>query len=167
MDQIFAAVTNTCPRRNFACLQEVAKEFNNKYSKRRIQNADAYAMDKDFKNTLKSSLHYYNINQRRLSEHQQVDALKAKVEDMKTTLGRNLELLLERETKFDRLLDKSEETKRHSLVFKKRSLQAKKDAQLRYYRMSCLVVLMVFASAYLLMAAGCGITLQNCFNKKM
>lgn len=70
---------------------------------------------------------YYNLNRSKLSRDQKINALVAQIEDMKSVLGRNITLLLERETKIDRLVEKSEQTRIDSLVFKRKSMQVKRE----------------------------------------
>jgi vesicle-associated membrane protein 7 len=148
--------------RNFAYLQALALEFSKAYTKRKIKNCNAYAMDKEFGATVRSTMHYYNINHKRLSRDQQVERLLAQVEDMKSVLGRNLHLLLEREGKLDRLVEKSETAKRDSMVFKKRSILLKKQNQQRYYKFYALLTGLILAVIYTILIAYCGFRFQYC-----
>lgn len=119
-------------------------------------------MDKEFGTTVRSTMHYYNINHKRLSRDQQVERLLAQVEDMKTVLGRNLHLLLEREGKLDRLVEKSESARRDSLVFKKRSIILKKQNQQKYYKFYALLAGLILAIIYTILIASCGFRFQRC-----
>lgn len=130
---------STTPHRNFAFLQSVARDFTAKYSARRIRNCNAYALDKDFRPTLRSALNYYNNNAASLSRDHKVNALMAQVEDMKTLLGRNINLLIERDTKIDRLMEKSEQTKRDSLIFKRKSIRMKREARNKNAKLGILI----------------------------
>lgn len=125
--------------RNFAFLQAVARDFTAKYSARRIRTCNAYALDKDFRGTLRSTLNYYNNNSKTLSQDQKINALMTQVEDMRSILGRNITLMIERETRIDRLVEKSEQTRRDSLVFKRNSVQIKKAARNKSYKLSFLI----------------------------
>eukprot|EP00934_Nitzschia_sp_Nitz4_P006628 Nitzschia sp. Nitz4//scaffold3_size479765//123077//123949//NITZ4_000053-RA/size479765-processed-gene-0.65-mRNA-1//1//CDS//3329550617//6618//frame0 len=123
----------------FAFLQAVNRDFVSTYTARRIRNCNAYAMDKDFKPTLRSTLDYYNLNRAKLSRDQKINALMAQIEDMKAVLGRNITLLLERETKIDRLVEKSERTRRDSLIFKKKSIRVKRELRQKSYKLWFLI----------------------------
>ncbi len=125
--------------RNFAFLQAAARDFTTKYSARRIRTCNAYALDKDFRGSLRSTLNYYNTNSKVLSRDQKIDALMTQVEDMRSILGRNITLLIERETKIDRLMEKSEQTRRDSLVFKRNSNHLKRATRNKSYKMAFLI----------------------------
>lgn len=107
-------------------------------------------------------MHYYNVNHKTLSRDQRINALITEVEDMKTVLGRNLTLLLERETKLDRLVEKSEQTRIDSLVFKKRSIGMKKEARTRSYKLWFLIAGMLLLFFYIMLTATCGFRFQDC-----
>uniref|UniRef100_A0A7R9WY67 V-SNARE coiled-coil homology domain-containing protein n=1 Tax=Craspedostauros australis TaxID=1486917 RepID=A0A7R9WY67_9STRA len=147
---------------NFAFLQAISKDFKAKYSTRKVKKAHAYAMDKDFAPTVRSVMHYYNTNHNELSRNQQIEKLKAQVEDLGDIMGRNLNLLLEREVKFDRLVDKSEQMKRDSLVFKKRAKKVKRQTMWKSYKLSILIGLFCVFSLYSILTAACGFTFEKC-----
>ena len=119
-------------------------------------------MDKEFSATVRSTMHYYNINHKRLSRDQQVERLLAQVQDMKHLLGRNLHLLLEREGKLDRLVEKSETARRDSQVFKKRSIQLKNQNKLKNYKFYALLAGLILAIIYTILIASCGFRFQYC-----
>lgn len=119
-------------------------------------------MDKEFSATVRSTMHYYNINHKRLSRDQLVEGLLAKVEDMKTVLGHNLHLLLEREGKLDRLVEKSESARRDSMVFKKRTIQLKAQKQTRYYKVYAILAGLIMVIIYTILTAACGFRFQYC-----
>ena len=156
------AYTLSSPFSNFAFLQAVARDFTGIYSARRIKNCNAYALDKDFSPKLRSTMHYYNINHTRLSRDQQVNQLMAKVEDLKSVLGRNIELMLERETQLDALMAKSEMARRDSLVFKKRSVKLKNHFWWKSYKLWILIALTLLVFVYTMITASCGIRFQYC-----
>ena len=126
-------------RSNFAFLHAVARDFAAKYSKRRIKNCNAYALDKDFRPTLRTTLDYYNANTKVLSRDRKISALMAQVEDMKSLLGRNITLMIERETKIDRLMEKSLQTRRDSMVFKRKSTQLKNQTTRKNIKLGLLI----------------------------
>jgi hypothetical protein len=143
-------------------LQALALEFSKAYTKRRIKKCNAYAMDKEFGTTVRSTMHYYNTNHKRLSRDQQVERLLAQVEDMKTVLGRNLHLLLEREDKLNRLVEKSEMARRDSMVFKKRSIILKDQYRVRNNKFYALLAGLIIVIFYTILTAACGVRFQYC-----
>ena len=120
-------------------------------------------MDKQFKPVLRTTLHYYNTHHLELSKDQQISKLLAQVEDMKHVLGRNINLLLEREQKLDRLVDKSNQLKEETQVFKKRAQQVKKQESYKNYKYAALILFIIMIFIYLILATACGgVTLSGC-----
>jgi hypothetical protein len=122
-------------------------------------------MDKQFSPNLRTTMHYYNINHVTLSRDQKINSLLAKVENMKTVLGRNLTLLLEREHKLNDLLETSQQAKRDSMVFKKRSAQVKQQARGKSRKLGFLIAGMVILIMYALVTTACGFRFQRCGNQ--
>ena len=107
-------------------------------------------------------MHYYNTHHSELSRDQQVAKLLAQVEDMKQVLGRNINLLLEREHRLDRLVDKSEQLKNETRVFKKRAAQVKQQNKYKNYKYIALIMFIILIFIYLIFAASCGVTMSRC-----
>lgn len=147
---------------NFAYLQALAHDFGGRYSKRRIRNANSYAMDKEFQPMMRSTMHHYNIHRTELSRDHQVDSLLAKVEDLKNVLGRNMELLLEREQQLDSLVDKATQARLDSLVFKKQSAKAKRQMMIKSHKMWILICLSLVVFFYVIITSTCGFRFQFC-----
>jgi Synaptobrevin len=120
--------------RNFAFLQALSHDFGARYSKRRIKDANSYAMDKEFKPVVKSTMHHYNIHRAELSRDAHINELLAKVEDLKSVLGRNLDLLLHRDDQLGTLMVKSEKARRDSMVFRKQAQKVKNHTMMVSYK---------------------------------
>jgi len=125
--------------RNFAFLQAIARDFATKYSARKIRTCNAYALDKDFRPTVRAAMDYYNTNATTLSRDHKISMLMAQVDDLRNILGRNVHLLIERETKIDSLMEKSEQTRIDSLVFKKQSIRMKREQRNKSIKLSILI----------------------------
>ncbi|KAL3903740.1 MAG: hypothetical protein SGILL_010332 [Bacillariaceae sp.] len=149
---------------NFAYLQALAHDFGGRYSKRRIRNANTYGMDKDFKPMMRSTMHHYNINREDLMREANVNQLLAKVEDLKNVLGRNMELLLERDQQLDSLMDKATQARRDSMVFKKKTVKAKKVMMMKSYKMWFLICMSLTVFFYVIITSICGFGFQHCRN---
>jgi hypothetical protein len=147
---------------NFAFLQNVARDFTGTYTARKIKNCNAYAMDKQFSPNLRTTMHYYNVNHVMLSRDQKINSLLAKVEDMKTVLGRNLTLLLEREHKLVNLLETSEQAVTESMVFKKKAKKVKQEYRGRSYKLWFLIAGMLILILYTIVTTACGVRFQRC-----
>lgn len=153
---------------NFAFLQAVSHEFAGKYNKRRVNNANSYSFDKEFKPALRSTMHHYNIHRNDIirQDNIQIDQLLTKVEDLKYILGRNLILLLERDQNLDSLMNKASQARRDSMVFKRNSVKIRREMEKKSYNMNCLIFVFVTFGIYLLMSCICGFTFDRCTDKK-
>mmetsp|Transcript_26338 Transcript_26338/g.56467 ORF Transcript_26338/g.56467 Transcript_26338/m.56467 type:complete len:278 (+) Transcript_26338:103-936(+) len=149
---------------NFAFLQALSHDFGGKYSKRRIKNANSYALDKDFKPILRSTMHHYNVHRNDIirQDNAQIDQLLAQVEDLKTVLGRNLNLLLERDQHLDRLMNKATQARQESMVFKKRTVKVKKSMEMKAFKMWFLICFSLSVFLYFVMISACGFTFEYC-----
>jgi vesicle-associated membrane protein 7 len=147
---------------NFAYLQALAHDFGGRYNKRRIRNANSYAMDKEFKPMMRATMHHYNINRAELSRDSHVNLLMAKVEDLKSVLGRNMVLLLEREQQLDSLMDKATQARRDSMIFKKKAVKAKRRLEMKSYQMWFLIFFSLLVFFYVIITSICGFRWENC-----
>ena len=149
---------------NFGFLQELSRDFGGRYTKRRIKNANSYSLDKDFKPVLRSTMHHYNVHRQEImrEENPEINKMMAQVEDLKNVLGRNLNLLLERDEYIDNLLDKAVQARRDSLVFKKKSIKTKKHVAMKAYKMWALICFSIFIFIYLIIISACGIGFKHC-----
>lgn len=149
---------------NFAFLQALSHDFGGRYTKRRIKNANSYAFDKDFKPVLRSTMHHYNIHRKDIirEENGQIDHLLAQVEDLKSVLGRNLNLLLERDQHLDSLMDKATQARRDSLIFKKRAVKVKRHTAMKAYKMWFLICFSLSIFLYFIIMSACGFSLSRC-----
>ena len=149
---------------NFAFLKALSRDFGGRYSKRRIKNSISYALDKDFKPVLRSTMHHYNVYRDEIirEENIQIDHLLAQVEDLKTVLGRNLNLLLERDQHLDSLMNKANQARQDSMVFKKSTVKAKKNFAMKAYKMWFVICFSFVIFIYFIVISACGFTFQNC-----
>ncbi|CAJ1962835.1 unnamed protein product [Cylindrotheca closterium] len=115
----------------FACMQAICRDLKQRFSQRKLRSCNAYALNSEFTPNLRSAMHYYNINCDKLSQDQHVNGLLVQVEDMKVILGRNIQLLLDRGEKVDRLLATSDKTLAETNVFRQRSERVKKLKRLQ------------------------------------
>ncbi|MGK3751529.1 MAG: vesicle-associated membrane protein 7 [Bacillariaceae sp.] len=149
---------------NFAFLQAISHDFGGKYSQRKIRNANSYAFDKDFKPTLRSTMHHYNIRRKELirEDNAQIDQLMTKVEDLKSVMGRNLTLLLERDEHLDNLMNKASKARQDSMVFKRKSIKAKRQMEMKSYKMWFLICFSILIFLYFIITSACGFRFEQC-----
>lgn len=133
---------------NFHCLQDAQSKFASRYSPAKIAKAKAYEMDKAFRSELGKLMHYYNENRTKFARQDTVNHLLNQVDDLTSLLGRNIEMVLEREAKLEDLAVKSETLVRDTEVFRKKSVILKRKARQDYLKWYCVGgvvgVLMVF-----------------------
>eukprot|EP00545_Synedropsis_sp_CCMP1620_P003447 CAMPEP_0119009956 /NCGR_PEP_ID=MMETSP1176-20130426/4702_1 /TAXON_ID=265551 /ORGANISM="Synedropsis recta cf, Strain CCMP1620" /LENGTH=267 /DNA_ID=CAMNT_0006962541 /DNA_START=67 /DNA_END=870 /DNA_ORIENTATION=- len=148
---------------NFDFLDGLETHFTKEYKESRIAKAKRLGFQKKFLPSLRSKMHYFNVNHTKLARDAKVQTLLNKIEDMKSVLDSNIRLVLRnQEEQLDEMVERSSEMKRESVVFKKRAdilLQSNKRKQ----KMRCFVYgIFGVACFYLLLAAGCGFTFSAC-----
>mmetsp|Transcript_10409 Transcript_10409/g.14701 ORF Transcript_10409/g.14701 Transcript_10409/m.14701 type:complete len:270 (-) Transcript_10409:1775-2584(-) len=147
---------------SFAFLDHVQTEFTKNYNSRKIDTAKAGAMVQSFSPELRSSIHHYNVNHVALSQDEKVRALTVQVDDLKSIMGNNLTLLIERVEDIDKLVDKSEQMKRDSLVFQKRTKQVHRKMSRKSTNVQVVLVVAVVFLIYILAASACGVNFSHC-----
>jgi vesicle-associated membrane protein 7 len=140
----------------------IEQEFTKMFRSGRINTANAYSLTNNFSPTMRSSMHYHNIHAKEIRQDDKVKALLIRTENIRTVMGRNLNMILERGEKFNTLLSKSEALNKDAQVFKKKSKHAKNMMQRKYYfcYAICAFVLAVFL--YMTVVSTCGIRLEYC-----
>mmetsp|Transcript_9792 Transcript_9792/g.15040 ORF Transcript_9792/g.15040 Transcript_9792/m.15040 type:complete len:272 (-) Transcript_9792:135-950(-) len=147
---------------SFAFLEHVQTEFTKKYNSRKIDNAKPGSMNESFSPELRSSIHHYNINHVALSQDAKVRALTVQIDDLKSIMGNNLTLLIERGEDIEKLMDKSEEMKRDSMVFRRKSKKVHKKISRKSLYVQIVMVVGVLFMIYIIAAGACGVTFSQC-----
>ena len=148
--------------RNFAFLEHVHKEFTTSYRASRVAKANAYSYEKQFKPTLRSAVHHYNINQSTIAQDTRVKNMISQVTDMKSLMGRNINVLLEREQKLDSLLAKTSVMQQDAQIFKRRSNRMARQQGRKNVFYICISVLVAIILLYMGMIGICGVGLKYC-----
>lgn len=152
--------------RNFAFLEQVATEFAKRHRKGRIDTANAYALDKDFSPTVRSAMHYHNINHNSIAQEERVMNLMAKVDNMKHVMGAHIHLMLERADRLDKLVDQSESLEEDAAMFKRKSTLYRRRHQRKYWFkkmvLAALITVVLSMFLYVTTIAVCGAKLQYC-----
>jgi hypothetical protein len=152
--------------RNFDFLQGLEDDFTKEFSASRISRAKALGMQKKFLPSIRSKMHYYNINRTKLTREQKVQDMLEKMEDMKSLLDRNIRLMVRRqEGQLDEMLEKSNTMKRDSTVFKKKAEIMLLSTRRKQYARYCFYLTFGLGIIYLLLAAGCGFRFESCHAK--
>lgn len=148
----------------------MATEFVKRHRKGRIDTANAYALDKDFSPTVRSSMHYHNINHKSIAQEERVINLMAKVDNMKHVMGAHIHLMLERADALEELVDKSETLEEDAAVFKRKSTVIRKRQQRKFwFKKMILAALFTIGFSmflYVTTISVCGARLQYCTRKR-
>ena len=140
----------------------IEQEFTKMFRSGRINTANAYSLTNNFSPTMRSSMHYHNIHAKEIRQDDKVKALLIRTENIRTVMGRNLNMILERGEKFNTLLSKSEALNKDAQVFKKKSKQAKNMMQRKYYFWYAICALVLAVFLYMTVVSTCGIRLEYC-----
>jgi uncharacterized membrane protein YgcG len=119
-------------------------------------------MEKKFSPILRSATHYHNVNAAKISQDEHVQSALGKVEEMKTVMGRNIVLLMERGESLDVLADRSDVLRQDASVFKKKSNRMKNKMQRKWLCMMAIVAAIVLVLLYLVVVGVCGVGLDYC-----
>ena len=147
---------------NFAFLEHVQKEFTKLFKPKRIENANAYALDGTFKPNMRSAMHYHNTNHNALAREESVQKVMAKVQDLQVVMNRNINLLLERGEQLDTLLNRSDLLQEDAKVFKKKSRVMLRQQKRRYYARIVTIVCIVAGLSFLASIGICGVGFKYC-----
>ena len=159
---IVPAIPSTVLNRNFTFLMSIEQEFTKMFRSGRINTANAYSLTNNFSPTMRASMHYHNIHAKEIRQDDKVKALLIRTENIRTVMGRNLNMILERGEKFNTLLSKSEALNKDAQVFKKKSKQAKHMMQRKYYFCYAICVFVFAVFMYMTVVSTCGIRLEYC-----
>jgi vesicle-associated membrane protein 7 len=138
------------------------QEFVKSYRTGRIKTANAYSLNSNFSPTMRASMHYHNIHAKELRQDEKVSCLLIKVENIRTVMGRNLHMILQRGEKFDTLLTQSETLNKDAQVFKKKSKAAKVMMQRKYYFWYAILAFILAVFLYMTVVSACGLRLEYC-----
>jgi vesicle-associated membrane protein 7 len=138
------------------------QEFTKMFRIGRINTANAYSLSNNFSPTMRTSMHYHNIHSKEIRQDDNVKSLLILAENIRTVMGRNLNMILERGEKFDKLLLKSDALNHDAQAFKKKSRQAKLLMQRKYYFWYAILAFILAVFLYMTVVSTCGIRLEYC-----
>mmetsp|Transcript_1568 Transcript_1568/g.2439 ORF Transcript_1568/g.2439 Transcript_1568/m.2439 type:complete len:217 (+) Transcript_1568:74-724(+) len=147
---------NTKRRLPFAFLEDIKNRFQATYGDS-ARTAIAYAMNEDFGRTLQGRMNFFNG-----PEADQYSSVNKKLDDVKSIMVQNIEMVLERGEKLELLVDKSEQLSQQAFVFEKTSKQLKNAMfwkRVKFYSFIASGALIVL---YILLAVACGPTFKQC-----
>ncbi len=93
---------------NYSFLDDAESKFSKSYAAFQVTKAKAYGMEKNFSKELAKLVYFYNENRSTMVRQEKVDVLLNKVNDLKCIMGRNIDMVLEREGKLVELVEQSD-----------------------------------------------------------
>ena len=120
---------------NYDFLKDIDDKFTKTYAPYKITKAKAYEMDKKFKKELGKLLYFYNENRKKFVRGDVVNEYLGKIEDIKTVVGNNITMVMEREATLSQLVDKTDQMLDDSKV---RRLQKWMSSEYVYPSFLCL-----------------------------
>jgi len=143
----------------FKYLEAIRLKFEAAYGDIRFKLI-AYSIDADFKRVLRQEMDLANISASRGGS--KILAINEDLDQAKKTLYINIDKVLERGSKIELLVDKSDNLNAHANQFRKTSKKLKRRLwwqNLRYMFMIFAVVLLII---YIIVAMPCGFKLNDC-----
>mmetsp|Transcript_17802 Transcript_17802/g.42861 ORF Transcript_17802/g.42861 Transcript_17802/m.42861 type:complete len:301 (+) Transcript_17802:108-1010(+) len=147
---------------NYEFLSDVEGKFTKSYAPYKITKAKAYEMDKKFGRELGKLIYFYNENRNKMVRQDRVDDLLNKVDDLKGVLGKNITMVLERETRLADLVVKSEDMLEDTKVFSRRSSRLKTKVRREYYSYHIIAFVFGVLVLYLFACSVCGYSFERC-----
>lgn len=93
---------------NYSFLDDAESKFSKSYAAFQVTKAKAYGMEKNFSKELGKLIYFYNENRSTMVRQEKVNVLLNKVDDLKGIMGRNIDMVLEREGKLVDLVEQSD-----------------------------------------------------------
>ena len=146
-------------RINFAFLQDVQKEFTQKYKPNKILKANAYGMEKGFNRTLATMMHHCNTN-RNLGKDTKTTELHSEVESIKRVLGNNITLMIRRQDYILGLIDTTEDLLADAKIFQKKGRKLEKAVKRKKWLYVLILAAFGILTIYFMIAEVCGYDLS-------
>lgn len=142
----------------FAFLDDMKQRFKATYGDR-AQTAIAFAMNDDFGRTLQRQMEFYNG-----PSADNFATINNKLDDVKSIMVQNIDLVLERGEKLELLVDKTEQLSKQAFQFQRSSKQLKIAMIWRRIKLYLLIFIVVVLIAWIISAIICGINYEKCKN---
>lgn len=138
------------------------QEFCRQYRPGRIKTANAYAFDRNFKPTLRSAMHFHNMNHTSIASEERVQSLRVQVNRMKEVMGMHIQLLLERGDDLSRLSRKSDAMQEDVSIFRRNASRNRRRQARRMYLTVAAGAFIVIVLLILLSLGICGVGYRYC-----
>lgn len=140
----------------FAFLEDMQQRFKATYGDK-AQTAIAFAMNDDFGRTLQRQMEFYNG-----PSADNFATVSNKLDDVKSIMVQNIDLVLERGEKLELLVDKTEQLQQQAFKFQRSSKQLKVAMIWRRIKLYLLIFVVVVLICWIISAIICGIDYAKC-----
>ncbi len=146
--------------RNYSFLNDIQKEFNIKYTPKKIVKLNAYGLEKQFKTKINSIMHHYNTTGRTtLNNDTQASNLNAEVESIKKIMGNSIDIMMRSEANIENLVVTTDDLLEDSKVFTRRGRKLKKVMKKKAWCYKVILIGFAFLTIYLMAVTFCGFDL--------
>ena len=144
--------------------------FLDMFSAKRIKSAKSYSLTREFKSEAKALIVNYilliifNSSQEVFSSdsYDKTDEAIKALDQAKDATTRNLQKLLERDDKFDNLINKADQMGQVAIVMQKKAKKVKRKAIWDSYKVRIIFIIVLLGIIYIFIGSLCGFTLENC-----
>ena len=137
-------------KKAFACLMEIKREFNDKFTAIQIRQAISFGLQRQFGDFLKEKMIYFSETEDNL------DKLINKVDITKNIMIENVEKIFERGEKIEILVTKSKDMRHQSSNLKMRAEQLKNKKKCEKTRTKLVLAIVLLALIYFILVITCG-----------
>ncbi|KAI4346172.1 hypothetical protein L6164_013245 [Bauhinia variegata] len=136
-----------------AFLEKVKEEFTKKYSGGKANTASARGLNKEFGPKLKENMQYCMDNPEEMSK---IAKVKAQVSEVKGVMMENIEKVLDRGTKIELLVDKTDNLRSQAQDFKKQGTNVKRKMWIHNMKIKLIVFGILVLLILILFFSICG-----------
>ena len=154
---LLLADTTFSRKKAFACLLEIKKEFNDKFTPIQIRQSISFGLQRQFGDVLRDKMIYFSETEDNL------DKLINKVDVTKNIMIENVEKIFERGEKIEILVTKSKDMRSESSNLKSRAEQLKNKKRFEKTRTKIILAIVLLAVIYFVLVVSCGGFSLPCF----
>mgnify|MGYP002828225425 CR=1 FL=1 len=144
----------------FAFLDDVKERWFATYGERGA-TAIAFAMNEDFGRTLKKQVEFYNG-----PEADQFATVHKKLDDVKSVMVQNIEMVLERGEKLELLVDKTDRLNATAFTFERSSRRLKEQMFWKKVKLYLTFLSLAGFVVFILVWIACGVSFDKCRKEK-
>lgn len=141
----------------FTFLEDIKQRFQSNYGAR-AQAAIAFAMQEDFGPVIRKQMEYFNAT----GGGDALVSVNSKLEDVKSVMVQNIEMVMERGEKLEILVDKTDKLQTQAFKFEKSSRQLKWSMYWQRLKVALIATVVVIVIIWLLTSLICGFDYSMC-----